>query len=82
MYYARKCRYSNNHRPERSGRTKQKEGERTMTETILRKENKGEAEAMVKFLEEIGKDNQKEFLIFMQGVKLGRSLNSSNQKGA
>ena len=53
-----------------------------MTETILRKENKGEAEAMVKFLEEIGKDNQKEFLIFMQGVKLGRSLSSSNQKGA
>lgn len=53
-----------------------------MTETILRKENKGEAEMMVKFLEEIGKDNQKEFLIFMQGVKLGRNLNSSNQKGA
>lgn len=51
------------------------------TETILRKENKGEAEMMVKFLEEIGKDNQKELLIFMQGVKLGRSLNDT-QKGA
>lgn len=45
-----------------------------MTETILRKENKGEAEAMVKFLEEIGKDNQKEFLIFMAGCEIRKKL--------
>lgn len=45
-----------------------------MTETILRKENKGEAEAMVKFLEEIGKRQPERILNFHAGCEIRKKL--------
>lgn len=43
-------------------------------EILLKTENKPEAAAVLQFLDEMTPDEQKEFLIFMQGARFARGL--------
>lgn len=45
-------------------------------ETLLDKNNQQEAEAVMEFLGELDQNEKKEFLVFMQGIRFAKGLNT------
>lgn len=49
-------------------------------ETLLDKNNQQEAEAVMEFLEELDQNEKKEFLVFMQGIRFAKGLNTGTKE--
>jgi hypothetical protein len=49
-------------------------------ETLLDKNNQQEAEAVMEFLGELDQNEKKEFLVFMQGIRFAKGLNTGTKE--
>lgn len=49
-------------------------------ETLLDKNNQQEAEAVMEFLGELDQNEKKEFLVFMQGIRFAKGLNTATKE--
>lgn len=47
------------------------------TETLMKTENRTEAEAVLEMLEEMDQNERKDFLVFMQGIRFAKGMTTN-----
>lgn len=51
-----------------------------ITETMMKTENRTEAEEVLEMLEEMDQSERKDFLVFMQGMRFAKGMNNGTRQ--